>query len=394
MQALAGVKVLEYAGFIAGPYCGRLLADLGAEVLKIEPPQGDPARSYGPYPRDVPHTERSAVFVQLNTNKLGITLDLNVPTGQDIFRELAKTADVVIEDCPPGYLASLGLGYEQLSKLNPSLVFTSITPFGQTGPYRDHKAYHINIFNATEGNSAARSKDGRPTMAGGFLGEYDSGLSAGVATLAALYSAWFTGEGQHVDASKFEAGAALQRVDISIRRNRDRAPDYRRGARIGGLVPCKDGYVVIAVVEEHQWQYLVDMMDNPEWANDPRYADRDRRPNYAREIQPRIIKWAKEHTKEEIYHKGQAAKCPVGPVLTIAELFDSPQLAARDFFADIEHPEVGRHRQPTTAFKLSQSPWVAQRPAPLLGEHNRDIYCDRLGYTQEELVKLREAGVI
>ncbi len=394
MGALTGTTVLEYASFIAGPYCGRLLADLGAEVIKVEPPTGDAARAYGPFPGNVPHPERSAVFVHLNTNKLGATLDIESPGGQTLFRELAGMADVVIEDCAPGYLAARGLGHADLAAHNPALVTTSITPFGQTGPYRDYRAHPINLFNATEGGSVAKRKGGRPIMAGGFVGEYDGGLSAGLATLAALFARHATGTGQHIDISKFEALAALQRVDISSSRNRDASPDHRAPARLGGLVPCRDGYVVITVVEDHQWRYMVEMMGNPEWAADPRYATREQRSKLTAEIQPRLIQWAREHGKDEIYQRGQAAGCPVGPVQDVAELLDSPHLAAREFFATIDHPEAGSHRQPKMAFQASASPWLAERPAPALGQHNEEVYCNRLGHSHEELAGLREAGII
>ena len=373
MRALDGVRVLDYTGFIAGPYCGRLLADLGADVIKIEPPEGDPSRPYGPFPSGKPHPEKSATYIHLNTNKRGVSLDLASAAGREAFQELATSADVLIEDGPPGQLASLGLGYEDLAKRNPALVVTSITPFGQTGPYRDFRAHHINLFNPTEGNTTARSRDGRPTVAGGFLGEYDAGLNAGVATLAALYACRSSGRGQHVDISKFESLAALQRIDVSIRRNKDQAADYRRVSRIGGLVPCKDGYVVMTVAEDHQWTSLTELIGRPEWATDPRYTNRDERPKHAHEIQRVIFAWAKEHTKDEIYRQGQAAKVPVGAVLTIPELLASPHLAARDFFREVTHPEVGTHLQPAMGFHMSRSPWQAERPAPRLGEHNGEI---------------------
>ena len=231
-------------------------------------------------------------------------------------------------------------------------------------------------------------------MGGGFIGEYDSGLSAGVATLAALFSRQATGRGQHIDISKFEALAALQRVDISIARNHDQAADYQSAARLGGLIPCKDGYIVITVVEDHQWRYMVQMMGNPAWATDPRYADRGQRSKLTAEIQPRLIAWARERGKNEIYHLGQAAGFPVGPVQDIAELLDSPHLAAREFFATIDHPGAGSHRQPMMAFLLSESPWLAERPAPALGQHNQDVYCTRLGHSSTEIAGLREAGIL
>jgi len=394
MGALTGTTVIESASFIAGPYCGRLLADLGAEVIKVEPPGGDPARAMGPFPRNLPHPERSAVFIHLNTNKFGVTLDLESADGRGLFRELAAKADVLIEDGPPGYMASVGLGYADLARGNPGLVMTSITPFGQTGPYRDYRAHPITLFNATEGGSIAKRRGGRPMMGGGFIGEYDGGLSAAVATLAALFSRQATGTGQHIDISKFEALAALQRVDISSSRNGDEPPGHRAPARLGGLVPCKDGYVVITVVEDHQWRYMVEMMGNPAWAADPRYADRVQRSKLTAEIQPRLIAWATEHGKAEIYRLGQAVGLPVGPVQDIAELLDSAQLAARDFFATIEHPAAGSHRQPKMAFLASASAWMAERPAPLLGQHNEEIYCTRLGRRPEAIASLREAGTI
>jgi len=382
MRALAGVRVLDCTGFVAGPYCGRLLADLGADVIKVEPPEGDPARSYGPFPGNRPHPEKSATYIHLNTNKRGVTLDLATPPGRDAFLHLASAADVVVEDAPPGELASLGLGYEALAKDNPGLVMTSITPFGQTGPYRDLRAHHINLFNATEGKTSARRRDGRPTVGGGFLGEYDSGLNAGVATLAALYASRSSGLGQHVDVSRFESMASLQRVDISIQRNKDHAPAYQGVSRIGGLVPCKDGYVVMTVVEDHQWRSLAELIGRPEWATDPRFASREERPRRAPEIQRAILAWAKQRTKDEIYHRGQAAKVPVGAVLSVPELLASPQLAARGFFHEVKHPGAGAHLQPGMGFQLSRSPWRAERPAPQLGEHNTDLL-DRRTWERE-----------
>lgn len=373
MRALAGVRVLDCTGFIAGPYCGRLLADLGADVVKVEPPRGDFARSYGPFPGGRPDPEKSATFIHLNTNKRAVTLDLETPAGAESFRHLAGNADILIEDLPPGQLDALGLGYDHLSKPNPGLILTSITPFGQTGPYRDHRAHHINLFNATEGSTTARKRDGRPTVAGGFLGDYDAGLNAGVATLGAFFARRFSGLGQHVDVSKFESLAALQRIDISIKRNRDQAADYRRVSRIGGLVPCKDGWVVISVIEDHQWRWLAELIGRPEWAADPRFANREERPRHAPEIQRAIIAWAKQRTKDEIYHQGQDAKVPVGPVLTVPELLASPQLAERGFFHEVDHPTAGRHLQPGMGFHLPASPWKALRPAPRLGEHNEQL---------------------
>lgn len=373
MRALAGVRVLEYSELVAGPYCGRMLADLGAEVIKVEPPEGDRARRQRTSRGRIPNPEASPVFVHLNTNKFGITLDLRNPEGQARFKELAETADIVIEDLPPAEFAELGLGYGDLSKLNPSLVLTSITPFGQTGPYRDYRANHLQLFNATEGHTAARSSDGRPTAAGGYIGDYDGGLTAGVATLAAFYQARRTGKGQHVDISRYEAMAALQRIDILIARNEDHVGGLVRGPQIGGLLRCKDGYVVMTVAEDHQWRYLADVMGNPEWSKDPRAFNRTERNQIGSKIQASLVEWAKQHTKHELFEIGQGAKFPIGAVLTAPELLASPQLMARDYFAEADHPVAGLHSQASMAFKLSQSPWKSVRPSPRLGEHNEIV---------------------
>ena len=265
------------------------------------------------------------------------------------------------------------MGYEVLAKTNPALVLTSITPFGQDGPYSSYQVEHLQLFNATEGHTSARKTDGRPNVGGGFLGDYDGGLAAGVATLAALYSAQRSGKGEIVDLSRFEALTALQRIDVLIARNNDRPLGFRQASRIGGLVPCKDGHVVISVAEDHQWYYLVEMMGSPEWANEPRMKNYDERPKLAGIIQPRIIAWARQHSMEDLYRMGQAARCPVGPVLTIPELLESPQLTARKYFNEVDHPVAGKHLQPGMGFLLSQAPWKCDRPAPLLGEHNDTV---------------------
>ncbi len=370
MGALTGLRVLDCTEFVAGPYCGRILADLGAEVIKVEPPGGDRARHQRMLNGRIPDPEASPLFVHLNTNKLGITADLDSASGRKKLATLAGTVDVLIEDRPAGSFASLGLGYEELSRANPRLVLTSITPFGQTGPFRDYRAEHLHLFNATEGHTSARTTDGRPTVGGGHVGDADAGLVAGLATLAAVYQARRTGKGQHVDISRFEVLCALQRVDVLIARNRDRAADYRQGARMGGLLPAKDGHVVMTVVEDHHWRYLAEVLGDPDWSKDPRFHNRETRSQLARQVQTDLVKWSSQHTKQELYEIGQGAKFPLGPVLTAPEILESPQLNARGYFVEIDHPAAGPHRQASMAFQLSKSPWQLRHPSPRLGEQD------------------------
>ncbi len=396
--ALRGVKILEYSQMISGPYCGKLLADLGAEVIKAEqPPAGDPARTRGPFPNDVPHPEKSGLFLSLNTNKLGVTLDPRTTSGRQLFQRLAEQADVLIEDHPPGEMTDLDLDYAALSALNPRLIVTSITPFGQTGPYRDYKSYHLNLYHVSGHSSffyvaPEDKRDEAPVVAGGEVGEYDSGLAAAVATLAALFSRLATGQGQHIDISKFEALLALERVAVDHFANTPNPTPWP--GMVGGLVPSKDEHVVITAVQNHQWQALVELMGNPAWAQGEKCRDEITRSQHRNEIQPLLEEWMAQHTKEDLYHKGQALGVPIGPVRTAAEIANWPQARERGFFAELDHPQTGRLEYPTVAYKMSETPWRGERAAPLLGEHNEQIYRDRLGYSAEQMAKMAADGAI
>ena len=398
--ALAGVKVLEYAQMVSGPYCSKLLADLGAEVIKIEEPgTGDEARRREPFPNDIPHPEKSGLFLYLNSNKMGITINLQTTTGRTIFKELIKGVDVFIEDNMPSAMKELGMDYEILAEVNPSLIMASITPFGQTGPYRDYKAYPLNSYHGSSSASILADvipgEIERPVKGGGYLGDYDSGLCAAVAVVGALYHRLFTGTGQHIDVSKQEALISLERVEIGRHVNEGGTMSTVSVRQmVGGLHRCKDGYVVITIPMQHQWEALAKLISKPEWIKEESYKDDFARAAHAEELNARVGEWMINHTKDEIYHRAQALSCPIGAVSTAEELLHSEQLKARDFFADVDHPQIGRIKFPTAPYRFSRTPWRLERPAPLLGEHNEGIYCDRLGYSREDLARMRTAGTI
>jgi crotonobetainyl-CoA:carnitine CoA-transferase CaiB-like acyl-CoA transferase len=385
---------------VSGPYCGKLLADLGAEVIKIEEPGvGDEARTRSPFPDDIPHPEKSGLFLYLNSNKMGITLNLQTATGKAVFKELAKGADILIEDNAPAAAKELGMDYESLAVTNHGLIMASITPFGQTGPYKDYKAYHLNSYHGS--SSATILADiipgeiEMPVKGGGYLGDYDSGLCAAVAVLGALYYRLFTGAGQHIDVSKQETLISLERVEISRFTNEGDAQSTASVKHMaGGLQRCKDGYVVITIPMQHQWEALTRLIGKPEWINEEDYADDLARAEHAEELNARIGEWMTNHTREEIYHRAQALSCPVGPISNIEDLLNSEQLRARDFFVEVEHPEIGRFKFPATPYKLSRTPWRLEHRAPLLGEHNDEVYGHRLGYSREDLVRMRATGTI
>lgn len=401
-KTLSGVKVLEVCQMVAGPFCARLMADMGAEVIKIEPPKlGDAARRREPFLGGQPHPERSGLFLCVNTGKLGITLDLETQTGKNIFESLVKSADILIEDKSPDEAVALGLGFEELSAINPKLIVTSITPFGKTGPYRNYKAYPLNTFHAgsegylTPGIARPEFATRPPLKAGTYVGEYESAVSSSIATMAALFWQRASGQGQHIDISKQEALVYLNQTDIfpyplwGLVASRS-----TRVMSFGGIIECKDGHIQLGLYEEHQWHALVRLMGNPDWAAQEKFQDYKSRARHGTELNGLISQWAKNHNKQELYHSGQAVGVPLAPYNTTKEVVESRQLAARDFFVEITHPVAGTFKYPTVPFRFSKSPHTSGIPAPCLGQHNREILCGRLGYDEAELAKLAEAGVI
>jgi crotonobetainyl-CoA:carnitine CoA-transferase CaiB-like acyl-CoA transferase len=400
-RALDGVKVIEYASFVAGPYCAKLLADLGAEVIKIEPPGiGDEARARGPFLHDIPHPDLSGLFLYLNGNKLGVTLNLDSATGRAIFKRLVASSDVLIEDHPPGKMAEMGLGYDILSGLNPRLIVMSVTPFGQTGPYRDYKAYYLNTFHASGAGyllpSSSPNLDREPIKGPGFLGEYDAGLCAAVAILGALYWRGASGLGQHIDVSKQEALMALEKMELA--RFHDEGKNPSRGP--AGRPPMKfirskdGGLLLLEAPRDNQWQGLVALMGNPDWAKDEKFSTEQGRRENGDELRGHLAEWAQDYTADELFHGVQSKQCPAAPVNSVEEFLSSPQIKAREFLTEIDHPVAGKLAYPSSPYHFSETPSRVERPAPLVGQHNEEIFGHRLGYTREDLVKFKEAGVI
>jgi crotonobetainyl-CoA:carnitine CoA-transferase CaiB-like acyl-CoA transferase len=401
-KALSGLKVLEYSQLVSGPYCSRLLADLGAEVIKIEKPgTGDEARRRKPFLNQISHPEKSGLFFYLNTNKQGITLDPHSPVGRRLFLDLVDQVDVLIEDKAPKVMKEMGLDYSSLAKRNPRLVVTSITPFGQYGPYSGYKSHGINSYGVS---GLAKilwdtmpEEVAMPLKGWGYLGEYDCGLSAALATLGALYARLRTDKGQHVDISKQESLIAMERVEISRQGNENdpgRTSTVSLNQMIGGLHKCKDGYIMIVVPLEHQWQALVELMGSPEWAKDEKCNDEFSRDMYHEEINAHIGEWMMNYTKEEFYHQAQALNCPVGYVATVEDMLKSRQHQARGFFQEVDHPEIGKVNIPTVPYLFSRTPRCFERPAPLLGEHNKPVFTEWLGLGSNDLDELKALGII
>lgn len=393
-EALADYKVLSLGHHLAGPYCACLLAGWGTEVIKIERPgTGDPARSTGPFFHDEPHTEKSLLFLYLNTGKKSITLNLKTETGKNIFKELIKDSDILIENFEPRVMPNLGLDYEALEKINPKLVMTSISNFGQTGPYRDFKSSEV-VALSLGGLAYVTGDPGKPPLKlGGQQAQYQAGLNGGMATLTALWYRENTDLGQHVDISIMECiSSIMEQLDAQWEYCREIA--MREGQRwVGrscwGPYECQDGWVTMCLVGRRM-RPLSAIVGEPVLKN-PEYQLNTRL--YADEIDMLLKPALKNITKDEFYHKGQDAGMPVGIVATPKDILDSPQLQARNYLVEIDHPVIGKLRYPGAPVIAKETPWTVGR-APLLGEHNEEIFCHRLGYSQQDLVKLKKHGVI
>ena len=387
---LSGVRVLELGEGVSAPYCGKILAGLGAEVIKVEPPQGDVARGMGPFPDDEPHPEKSGLFLALNINKYGVALDVESDEGAEGFHRLVGASDIVIESMPPGWLDERGFGYETLSGENPALIMTSLLPFGMWGPYAGYKLTDLTLFQMSgQAHSLlgpVQDPDSEPPIrAGGHQAELVAGMSAATATLMALYRRRITGEGCHIEASAYEA-MATQLVSALASCAFDRPPPSRSLSEmqeaatggvvsaVGGILPCNDGYVAISPREDAQWERWIELMGMPEWASEERFVTRDGRESNFGELWDLVGEWTRHRSKHDIARMGQERRVPCFPVNTVHDLFNDLHLKERDFFTSIEHPEAGTLRYPGVPYRLSNTPLpLAGRPAPLLGQHN-DIY--------------------
>ncbi len=400
-SCLGHLKVIELCNLVTGPYCTKLLADLGAEVTKVERPgTGDDARSRGPFWHDVPDPELSGVFLYLNTNKLGITLDVSATMGRAVFLELVKQADVLVEDNARATMEGLHLTYGDLMQVNPALIVTSITPFGATGPYRDYKAYQLSSYHSGgEGYllpimSPDLSRE--PLRGGGLVGDCVCGLSAAIATLGALYRRGTGGVGQHIDISKQDILLTMVQLDVAMFAN---LGVLRSRLARPILMPlpfeCRDrDYLMMSALTDREWKSLVDFMGDPEWARDEKYDQWLNRQMSGDEINPRVQGFVREHARDDLFRELQADAIAAAPVNTSEDLVNSPQMQARRFFSEVDHPRAGKLKYPTAAYGLSRTPCRLERTAPLLGEHNELVFCERLGYDRQELTAMRQNGII
>jgi len=398
-QAFEKIVVLDCTEGVAGGYCTKLLADFGAAVIKIEKPGvGDSSRHMGPFLNDDPDKEKSGTFFYLNTNKKSITLNLETKTGRNIFLRLVEKADVVVESFEPGKMAVFGLAYESLTKVKPQIILTSITGFGQTGPYRDYKTTNLVTFGLSGAQYTSRPAthtSSRPVVEGGRQAEFTTGLLSFSATVAALCDRIDSGKGTWIDMSAQECLASTLGANISeypyIGLSRKTNPFAIHGYPIGYSVPCKDGWISLTPGLGGAPNIPL-LIEQPELLEDPFFTKPAQRMAEPEKFDALLTPWLKEHTKWEITKQAQELKLAFTPVLTPGELEEDEQLKAKGFFMKTQHPVMGEVTYPGDPMKLSETPARVGK-APLLGEDNVTIY-NGLGYSKADLVTLTEQKII
>lgn len=392
---LEGVTVLDLTRVLAGPYCGMLMADMGARVIKVENPKGgDDTRSMGPFVNG-----NSVYYANFNRSKIGCTLNLKEPEGKKIFLEMVKKADVVIENYRPGTMEKLGLGYDVLKEANPAIIYGAVSGFGHTGPFSKRAGYDI-VGQAMGGlMSTTGWPGGEPTRSGTPMGDVLGGLNLTIGVLAALVNRQKTGLGEKVDVALVDSVVSAMENITMIYQSTGRIPQ-RIGNRYESTYPydsfpAKDGNVIIAAGNNKLYAILCDVMGRPELKTEPRFLNvKDRVANHdaLREI---VSAWSKQYTIAEVDKMLNGAGCPASAVNTIDRLVVDPQIAgAREMFPEIDQPGIGKLHITAAPQKLTRTKAVPRKAAPLLGEDNAAIYQEFLGFDAAKLAELKTQGVI
>ena len=397
MSLFGDILVLDLTSTIRGMHCTKMFADYGAEVILVEPVGGSPARRVGPFANGKPDLETSLHFAHHNRNKQSITLNLHKTRGQELLRDLVHSADILVEDWPVGALDALGLGFADLHQVNPRLVMCSITGFGQTGPYANYKTSNI-VENAMGGlMSITGPIDKPPTMSGGQLAEHNTAVHAAFATAAALLYRDLHNAGQHIDVSAQESVANVLENAIE-QYTYTGVVRKRAGSRHGTawpctVLPCKDGYVGMCCTQLKEVRAAALLAEDQELADDPVLDNQFERRARADELEPRLIAGYMKYGKSELFHKGQELGCPIAMTSDARDLADDPHLNEVGFFAEFEHPVIGKFKDIGAPVYFAETPGIMRNAAPLLGQHTAEIL-HSVGLGEAELSFLRADGVI
>jgi CoA:oxalate CoA-transferase len=403
--ALDNIRVLDISDGISGAYCTKYLADYGADVIKIEEPNtGNTTRHMGPFFHDEPHREKSLLYFYLNCNKRSVTLDISKNTGKKIFLELLVKMDVLVENFQPGYLEQIGLTYEELKQKFPNLIILSLSSFGQTGPRSSHFGNDL-IYYAMSGIMHISGAYGRsPLKHGHPQSYYMAGMTAAYTVTAALFSRLTNNSGQQIDVS-------LQEVSTSHHYNGPTRYSYTgavesratkiegssfKGVKFEGIVKSKDGYIGASSQQGRQrplFSTYAEMLDIPE-LSDEKFSTNTGRIENAQELDEILLPILEQWNKYDYFDKTMSEGWVTGVVQTPEDLLNCPQLKNREYFIEVEHPIIGKITIPGEIFRLPNCPWKFTRTAPLLGQHNTEIYCQELNYNKDDVIILRQGGII
>lgn len=394
-SVLEGIKVLDLTQVYSGPFCTLLLKDMGADIIKIERPgAGDLIRN------DVPHTEgmEGGPFITLNRGKKSLTLNLATEKGRHICKELAKKVDVLVENFSPGTMDKLGLGSKVVCKLNPALIYASISAFGQTGPLRDYPGFDP-VAQAMGGMTAVTGFPDNPTRCGVSIADFSSGFFTAFSIIGALFHRMKTGEGQTIDISMQESIWQLTSIEFAPYYFLNGQDPPRLGNRHAAMIPCnlyptKDGRIFIMAGVLDQLKRLYTTMGRQDLINTPLGANQNERYKYRDEIDNIIIGWTKTRKTDEIMALLRKADVPCSKFPTFEEVCRDPQLLSRNAIIEVEQVISGKVKVPGSLFKLSKTPGKIDYPAPFLGQDNHGVLSEMLGYSEEEIMKLADEGIL
>ena len=384
MKPLAGIKVLDLSRVLAGPYCTMMLADYGANVVKIEPPgQGDDSRCFGPF-----IGKESAYFMSLNRNKRSMTLNFKRPEERELFKELITWADVVVENYRPGTMEKFGLGYEELERINPGLVYAACSGFGHTGPYRDKPAYDI-IVQALGGiMSITGAENGEPTRVGASVGDVIAGMFTAYGVMMALFHREKTGRGQKVDVGMLDCQVAILENAISryVTSGVNPAPLGNRHPSITPFASftARDGHVIVGAGNDRLWEKLCNVLGLPDMIQDPRFVSNAQRTANVKEMTDRMNAVFITRSIAEWIAVLEEAGLPCAPINTIEKVVNDPHILARDMIVSVEHPVAGSLKMPGVPVKMSLTPGSVDSAAPLLGQHTAELMQEILGWDEQK----------
>lgn len=399
-RGLGALRIVECGQGVSAAFGAKMIADLGAEVIKVEPPGGDLTRRRGPFPNDKPDPEKSGLFVYLNTNKRGVTADLGKPEGRELLGRLLEKADILIHNVPPYERANQGLDSAALCAKYPGLIVASISMYGDRGPRANWRGYELNASNAGGwaylSPGASPYPELPPLKPFGAQCDFQGGAHAALTSLAAMRYKLRTGKGQAIDVSEQEAIASMLEMNFMHWTYAGRETS-RLGSRALGpwfLADCQDGKIFVLAVEEDQWKRLVELMGSPEWASEEIFKDRVSRAQNMDALKALMTEWISQWKVTDLYKAAQEARIPFAPVNTMQQMYESDHLQERKYFVEFDQPGMGKLTLPGAPSQYGKVKWALRRPAPRLGQHGEEVFCGEFGVPRERLAKLKQSGVV